>query len=163
MRLLRQYPSAIFLLMLWAASIAFQAVFLRPNGNFKKILQARSYNETASCHTRSFLNPLLMFRRSLFCGFSGISCDLIPLFHTSNFPFFLFLSFHYSGSSSSILPLFQFSILPFSFYPLFHYSGSSSSTFHHSNVPVLLFVDSQFLHQFIECWPGDSQFFCCLG
>src|SRR4030043_52234 len=40
--------------------------------------------------------------------------------------------------------------------PIFHYSRFPIVLSH----PFLLSLDSQFLHQFIECWAADAQFFC---
>src|SRR4030043_1169514 len=84
----RQYPSAIFRLTLWAESMAWEAVFLSTYGNITNISPAITYKDTESCHTRSFLKPLLMFFLSIFISFHyfNIFFIIFSLFHSSNFP-----------------------------------------------------------------------------
>ncbi len=43
----------------------FEATFLSSNGKLTNILQAKTYKAIASCQTLSFLNPRLMFFRSM--------------------------------------------------------------------------------------------------
>ena len=123
-------------------------------GNFKNISHAKIYKDTESCHTRSFLNPLFIFFRSIISPLSS-RCSIFaffhflifPLFHVSNNPLFHF--FQYSNIPLFLVPSFLFSFLfssIISLFCLFHHFITPS--FHSSTIPSFLFSISPIIPPF---------------